>query len=219
MLEQLGLSNARHYGNFYDLLKNQLSSCLNYKQKNIFKVIDTKRATLLSKYNSCSHLQAVVVGAGPIGLRAAIEMALLGAQVTVIERRPNFTRHNILHLWDWICADLLQLGASGAEILGKSFFHIGTKSLQLILARLVLVLGAPILTGLEAVDLREPDLVRWKENEGLGGVGGVLKMQREKKKKKKKKEKNDLHFMLPSPPLLPLSHTLRNCFHRAERSE
>lgn len=51
-------------------------------------------------------------------------------QVTVVERRSRFTRHNILHLWDWVCSDLIRLGANGAEILGKSFFHVGTRNLQ-----------------------------------------------------------------------------------------
>ena len=48
----------------------------------------------------------------------------------MLERRPQFSRHNILHLWDWICSDLIKLGANGAEILGKSFFHVGTRNLQ-----------------------------------------------------------------------------------------
>ena len=36
--------------------------------------------------------QVTVVGAGPCGLRTAIEAQLLGARVTVIEKRTSFTR-------------------------------------------------------------------------------------------------------------------------------
>ena len=41
-----------------------------------------------------SHIifQMVVVGAGPIGLRTAIEAQLLGARVVVMEKRSSFTR-------------------------------------------------------------------------------------------------------------------------------
>ena len=53
----------------------------------------------------------VVIGAGPIGLRTAIEAQLLGARVTVIEKRSSFTRNNVLHLWPWVIEDLKSLGA------------------------------------------------------------------------------------------------------------
>ena len=70
-------------------------------------------------YNDCTGLACVVIGAGPVGLRAAIGMAFLGAAVHVVEKRNSFGRHNILHLWDWVVQDLIGLGANGAEILGK----------------------------------------------------------------------------------------------------
>jgi len=74
--------------------------------------------------------QVCIIGGGPVGLRTAVELSFLGASAVVVEKRTDFNRHNILHLWDWVCSDLLLLGASGAEILGKSFFHIATDSLQ-----------------------------------------------------------------------------------------
>ena len=58
-----------------------------------------------------SNTRLVVVGAGPIGLRTAIEAQLLGARVTVIEKRTSFTRNNVLHLWPWTIEDLKSLGA------------------------------------------------------------------------------------------------------------
>lgn len=36
------------------------------------------------KYNTCIRLAVVVIGAGPVGLRTAIGMALLDAQVTYL---------------------------------------------------------------------------------------------------------------------------------------
>lgn len=53
----------------------------------------------------------LIVGAGPVGLRLAIDCILLGAQVTVIEKRTTFSRNNVLHLWPFTIEDLRQLGA------------------------------------------------------------------------------------------------------------
>lgn len=52
-----------------------------------------------------------MVGAGPCGLRFAIEAALLGAKVVVVEKRDRFSRNNVLHLWPFVITDLRNLGA------------------------------------------------------------------------------------------------------------
>ena len=51
-------------------------------------------------------------------------------QVTLLEKRERFTRLNILHIWEWIFHDLTSLGATGADLHGKSYVHIGTRTLQ-----------------------------------------------------------------------------------------
>lgn len=55
--------------------------------------------------------QCLVLGAGPCGLRTAIELTFLGAQVVVVEKRESFSRNNVLHLWPFSICDLLGLGA------------------------------------------------------------------------------------------------------------
>ena len=52
----------------------------------------------------------MVLGGGPIGLRAAIELALCGVSVHLVESRDAFVRLNVLHLWEWVEADLVELG-------------------------------------------------------------------------------------------------------------
>lgn len=52
-----------------------------------------------------------IVGAGPVGLRLAIDCMLLGADVVVVEKRESFSRNNVLHLWPFSIEDLRQLGA------------------------------------------------------------------------------------------------------------
>ena len=44
-------------------------------------------------------------------MRTAIELALLGAKVVVIEKRDSFARNNVLHLWPFTIQDLRGLGA------------------------------------------------------------------------------------------------------------
>ena len=52
-----------------------------------------------------------IAGAGPVGLRTAIEAVLLGAEVDVVEKRTSFSRNNVLHLWPFLIDDLRALGA------------------------------------------------------------------------------------------------------------
>ena len=52
-----------------------------------------------------------MIGAGPCGLRSAIEAQLLGAKVVVVEKRDRISRNNVLHLWPFVIHDLRCLGA------------------------------------------------------------------------------------------------------------
>ena len=56
-------------------------------------------------------LQVLIIGAGPCGLRTAIECAMLGAKTVVLEKRDRFSRLNVLHFWPFLIADLKALGA------------------------------------------------------------------------------------------------------------
>ena len=55
--------------------------------------------------------KVLIIGAGPCGLRMAVEAALLGAKVTVVEMRDYIARNNVLHLWPLVIHDLKALGA------------------------------------------------------------------------------------------------------------
>ena len=44
-------------------------------------------------------------------MRFAIEAALLGCDIVVVEKRPYFSRNNVLHLWPFTIDDLKRLGA------------------------------------------------------------------------------------------------------------
>ena len=53
----------------------------------------------------------LVIGGGPVGLRTAIEVALLGGKAVVVEKRDRLSRNNVLHLWPFLISDLKALGA------------------------------------------------------------------------------------------------------------
>uniref|UniRef100_A0A4W3H9M4 Molecule interacting with CasL protein 1 n=1 Tax=Callorhinchus milii TaxID=7868 RepID=A0A4W3H9M4_CALMI len=94
-------------------LYQKLKGSLNYwKAKALWTKLD-KRASH-SDYGqgqACSGTKCLVLGAGPCGLRTAIELAFLGAKVILIEKRDTFSRNNVLHLWPFTIHDLKTLGA------------------------------------------------------------------------------------------------------------
>jgi len=100
----------------------------------------------------------VVVGAGPVGLRIALQLALVGASVTVLEKRGEFVRINRLHLWDWVKQDLIQWGAKifsppgGSFGADKDYCHIGISELQYLLLKCCLLLGVNVELGVEFRD-------------------------------------------------------------------
>ncbi|KTF90021.1 hypothetical protein cypCar_00015334 [Cyprinus carpio] len=99
----------RDYKHFYSKLKDRLNY---WKAKDLWQKIDKRGAHPdYEQGQACHQNKCLVLGAGPCGLRTAIELALLGAQVVVLEKRLSFTRNNVLHLWLYTIRDLLNLGA------------------------------------------------------------------------------------------------------------
>uniref|UniRef100_A0A8C9AMV4 [F-actin]-monooxygenase MICAL1 n=1 Tax=Prolemur simus TaxID=1328070 RepID=A0A8C9AMV4_PROSS len=92
---------------------HKIKAQLNYwSAKSLWAKLD-KRAgqTVYQQGRACTSTKCLVVGAGPCGLRAAVELALLGARVVLVEKRTKFSRHNVLHLWPFTIHDLRALGA------------------------------------------------------------------------------------------------------------
>ncbi|KAJ3325948.1 hypothetical protein HDV06_002333 [Boothiomyces sp. JEL0866] len=130
----------------YEQLKELLLPIVPYSNKAIFNVLD-------KKIQSVSHLatkisaKVLVSGAGPCGLRSAIECALLGYQVAVFELRSECSRHNILKTWESTANDLISLGIKTFLPSFKAYggnLHIGTNELQLFLLKVALLLGISV---------------------------------------------------------------------------
>lgn len=76
---------------FYVQLRSRLKG--SWKARTLLERIDKRAA--LSEYRhqtACSNARVLIIGAGPCGLRMAIESALLGARTVVIEKRHHFSR-------------------------------------------------------------------------------------------------------------------------------
>ncbi|XP_071200119.1 F-actin-monooxygenase mical2b-like isoform X8 [Salvelinus alpinus] len=154
------------YRNFYSNLK---ATVTNWKAKALWTKLD-KRAghKEYKKAKACEGTRSLIIGGGPCGLRTAIELALLGAKVVVIEKRDTFSRNNVLHLWPYTIHDLRGLGAK--KFYGKfcagAIDHISIRQLQLMLLKVSLIVGVEVHVNVEFVNLLEPP--DNQENEGPG---------------------------------------------------
>ncbi|XP_033940730.1 protein-methionine sulfoxide oxidase mical3a isoform X1 [Pseudochaenichthys georgianus] len=144
----------------YRIFYHKLKSKLNYwKAKALWAKLD-KRAFQkeYKKGRACANSKCVIIGAGPCGLRTAIELAFLGAKVVLLEKRDAFSRNNVLHLWPFTIQDLRGLGAK--KFYGKfcagAIDHISIRQLQLILLKVALLLGIEIHVNVEFKSLIEP---------------------------------------------------------------
>ncbi|XP_069364935.1 F-actin-monooxygenase Mical isoform X1 [Maniola hyperantus] len=144
---------------FYPKLKGKLSS--SWKAQALFKKFDVRaNLKVFGKGRACTQNKVLIIGAGPCGLRAAIECQLLGAKVVITEKRDRLSRNNVLHLWPFVIHDLKALGAK--KFFGKfcagSIDHISIRQLQCILLKVSLLLGVEVHEGVSFEELFEPKL-------------------------------------------------------------
>uniref|UniRef100_A0A8C2BL47 F-actin monooxygenase n=1 Tax=Cyprinus carpio TaxID=7962 RepID=A0A8C2BL47_CYPCA len=156
--------------NEYCVFYHKLKSKLNYwKAKALWAKLD-KRASHkeYKKGRACANTKCLIIGAGPCGLRTAIELGFLGAKVVLLEKRDAFSRNNVLHLWPFTIHDLRGLGAK--KFYGKfcagAIDHISIRQLQLMLLKVALLLGIEIHVNVEFKGLIEPP--EDQENERIG---------------------------------------------------
>eukprot|EP00164_Ancoracysta_twista_P001670 GFYU01002192.1.p1 GENE.GFYU01002192.1~~GFYU01002192.1.p1 ORF type:complete len:593 (-),score=113.74 GFYU01002192.1:61-1839(-) len=153
---------------FFCQLKANTESSLSFKQKKVFNDLEAqfkRRSSFLAERETKSKLLDVLVndgldsngnmttqgkvlisGAGPVGLRAAVECALLGMHVDVVEKRRTFSRANILNLWRQTLDDLLSCCAKAflPNLQTHGMLHCGTREIQLVLLKVCLLLGVNV---------------------------------------------------------------------------
>ena len=110
-----------------------------------------------SDEHSSLHCKRIgVVGAGPVGLFQAIVLRLMGADVVVLERRREFSRNNVVHIWPSTLDLLKHLGVKyfHKKLGAGGLHHVAIKTLQLCLLKVALVVGCRFFTG---VAVKGPD--------------------------------------------------------------
>jgi len=141
-------------------------------------------ATLARKAESnqdaiaCRGLRVIVVGAGPGGLCVALEAALQGAEVLVLEKRLLMSRNNVLKLWGGVTEYLQALGlksfhrhfgASGSD-------KVAIRRLQLVLLQVALLFGVKLEVGVEFEQLVQPadECASWRVQISQGASARYL---------------------------------------------
>ncbi|XP_077374586.1 F-actin-monooxygenase mical2b isoform X1 [Festucalex cinctus] len=162
---QLDLDPSEH-GNFYKSLKAKVSY---WKAKALWSKLDKRMCHKeYKKGEACVGTKCLIIGGGPCGLRTAIELAMMGAKVVLIEKRDSFSRNNVLHLWPFTIHDLQGLGAKRfyGKFCAGAINHISIRQLQLILLKVALIVAVEVHINVEFVKLVEP--TKNQENEGPG---------------------------------------------------
>ncbi|EGZ12886.1 hypothetical protein PHYSODRAFT_546706, partial [Phytophthora sojae] len=145
----------------YFRIKAAVYSKLGFRKKHLFKLLDARFNVDVYKQKPAATKRVCIVGAGPVGLRAAVELALLGSRVTVLEKRTRFSRENMLHLWPWVVQDMAALGA---KVLfpkfckSRTYFHVSTRQLQLVLLKVALLVGVEVHTATDFEAIVPPQL-------------------------------------------------------------
>ena len=144
---------------FFPKIKQLLFHQLPYKYQAIWDVIEKKSKLSVYGKGIAKSYSVLVIGAGPCGLRTAIETQFLGAQTLVVEKREDFTRNNVLKLWKFVVEDLKMLGIKNVlrRFCTGSVNHIGIKTLQLFLAKICLMMGVEIATQVAFKELSSPN--------------------------------------------------------------
>ncbi|XP_030844270.1 F-actin-monooxygenase MICAL2 isoform X3 [Strongylocentrotus purpuratus] len=156
LCEELNLKPFAEHRNFYPKFKSQLTS---WKAASLWSKLDKRyNRKEYKKGKACNNTRVFIIGAGPCGLRTAIECAMLGTKVVVVEKRFSFSRNNVLHLWPFLITDLRSLGAK--KFFGKfcagAIDHISIRQLQVVLLKVALIMGVEIHYGVGYEGLEVP---------------------------------------------------------------
>lgn len=109
LVKGLNINPNTHGLEFYEILKSKLTS---WKCQSLWDLLNVRlKHPEYQHGNAAKDKSCLVIGAGPIGLRTAIEALLLGCNTVIVEKREEFSRNNVLHLWPFLMTDFRNLGA------------------------------------------------------------------------------------------------------------
>merc|ERR1719446_1097971 len=125
----------------------------------LYNVIKTKvEAGEDYRSQCCRGMHVVIIGGGPGGICTAIEASLLGADVTLVEKRMHVSRNNVLKLWPSVVEYFLSLGLKSFH---RQFGNTGSdkvaiRRLQLVLMKVALLCGVRLEIGAEFLGFDAP---------------------------------------------------------------
>ena len=198
---------------FYARLRDFISPEVPFIMKRVFQVLDERwnastdqrAAVLASKNPNFPDRRVAVSGAGPCGLRSAVELAILGFEVTVVERRNRFSRHNILKTWMATVEDLIALGFKNffPNFAQHGLHAVGTREIQICLLKAALLFGVHFHFLESTAGIVEPTAAFVEEGKGswrllTNSIGLKVNVSEEKKeendedvKEEKEREKEE----------------------------
>jgi hypothetical protein len=148
---------------FYPTIRDAISPAVSFTIRRLFQTLDERwnfYASDRQKVLAAPRRNVLVSGGGPCGLRSAVEFAMLGFNISLVEKRTVFSRHNILKTWTPTVEDLMGLGF-------KTYFPnfqihgihaVGTRELQICLLRTALLLGVNFIYGQATAGIIEPGM-------------------------------------------------------------
>lgn len=153
-------SDANTFSTFFPTLAASLDGRLPKNQLSLLQSLESQAAREEYGGNKVAEGKvAVVLGAGPCGLRLALELQMLGATTIVIEKREDMTRNNVLRLWPFVMDDLKRLGVR--KLYQKldlgDINHISIRILQIILLKISLLLGVQVRPAETFKSVKEPE--------------------------------------------------------------
>jgi len=141
----------------FDMLRAAAEPALPFSQRKIFSLLAERRARV-AHLRQQDRPPLLVAGAGPVGLRSAVEAALLGFPTTIVERRTQVSRHNIIKTWQHTVDDFVGLGAQVffPGLRAHDVPHLATRVIQLVLLKAALLLGVKVTLGECVVGVAPP---------------------------------------------------------------
>lgn len=109
LVRVLNIDTNVHGLELYEILRSKLTS---WKCQSLWDLLNARLKHAEYKHGTVGKDKTcMIIGAGPIGLRTAIECLMLGCKTIIVEKRDEFSRNNVLHLWPFLMTDFRNLGA------------------------------------------------------------------------------------------------------------
>lgn len=116
----------------------------------------------------------LIIGAGPIGLRMAIEMKLLGGEALVAEGRDDFVRCNVMKMWTVAKSDLESIGFDEFGVANNDGgMKVNIALMQHGLMRIAMSIGVEVRTNTQYTGMQRSSKGRWMATFQRRGGGSL----------------------------------------------